>query len=375
MVTVRRFLWSAWLGAAVLGACSADPKCEPGRSSCAEDPAAGAGGAAGAAGAMGGAGASGASGAGGEGGAGGVVMMEPPIVGPAPTACVPVAASAASKVVRYSGGEALEGLALRRLDLFAWDASGIVRLSEGATALERVTAAAVSEVLPAGLRLYWTDGASLYRVDYDADGAAPERVVEGLRAPATLLRNDETSVFYAHASSSSVWRQPLDGSAGAQLVSGVSAQDLHVHGGGVLYASGSKIERVMVESGAVTTLVAAAPRPVLEIETNGVELVWSDGVEVFAMGLGGAGEAAPLTQAGPSASGVGQSRIKRIVLHGSAVYFADNAGNIGTAALSGSSCALLYAAAGDVRGMVVDDESVYVNVRVGESSELWALAH
>jgi len=83
-----------------------------------------------------------------------------------------------------------------------------------------------------------------------------------------------------------------------------------------------------------------------------------------------------LTQAGPSATGTGQSRITHLALYGTAIYFADAAGNIGTAGLSGATCSLLHTGMGEVRGLVVlDEHKLFVNVRVGESSELWAIMH
>jgi hypothetical protein len=253
---------------------------------------------------------------------------------------------------------------------------GIVRLSAGSTTLARVTNAEVDEVMAADLRLYWVEAGSLYRVDYDAMGGMPELVASGLRTPATLLRHDENNVFYAHAGTSSVWRQPIDGSAGAQLVAGASVKDLHVQGGSVFYAAGSQIKSAEIESGEVTDIVTAAPRAVLDIDTNGTELVWSDGVEVFAADIDDPEMETPLTQAGPSATGTGQSRITHLALFGSAIYFADAAGNVGTAALSGATCSLLHTGVGEVRGLsVLDEHKLFINVRVGESSELWAIMH
>jgi len=80
-----------------------------------------------------------------------------------------------------------------------------------------------------------------------------------------------------------------------------------------------------------------------------------------------------LTQAGPSASGVGQSRIKQLALAGNAVYFADNAGSIGKALLNGSLCELIVQEAGELHGFAVDDDFVYANVRVAGQSELWRI--
>ena len=203
----------------------------------------------------------------------------------------------------------------------------------------------------------------------------PELVASGLQTPATLLRHDETNVFYVHASSSSVWRQPLDGTAGVQLVMGTSVKDLHVQGGSVFFASGQKVQSIeaMGGGGAVSDIVDDAPRIVLDIDTNGVDLVWSDGVELFATSVDDGSMHTPLTQAGPSASGMGQSRIKHMALRGASVVFADNAGNIGTAPINGSTCRLLISEAGDVRALAVDDDAIYLNVRVGESSELWRI--
>ena len=299
-------------------------------------------------------------------------------MGPAPTACVPLAATSTNvmKTVLYSGSEELKGLALRRDDLFAADATGIVRLAEGTASLERVTTAEVDEVMAADLRLYWVEAGSLFRVDYDAMGEAPELVASGLQTPATLLRHDETNVFYAHAATSSVWRQPIDGSAGVQLVTGASVKDMHVQGGSVFFAAGKAITSIEIESGEDTEIVAAAPRAVLDIDTDGVTLVWSDGVEVFATDVEDRAMPIALTQAGPSATGTGQSRITHLALFGSAIYFADAAGNVGTARLAGASCSLLHAGMGQVRGLaVLDEHTLFANVRVGESSELWAIMH
>ena len=57
----------------------------------------------------------------------------------------------ASKTVLYSGTELLEGLAMRRTDLFATDATGILRFSEGATALDVYCAQALSGESPVPL--------------------------------------------------------------------------------------------------------------------------------------------------------------------------------------------------------------------------------
>jgi hypothetical protein len=316
----------------------------------------------------------GGSGGAGTGGSGGGVT-EPPISGPAPTACVPtgpsLSALGASRTVLYSGSEQLEGLAVRRSDLFATDATGIVRLAENATSLERVTTANVVEVLAADLRLYWMDAGSLYRVDFDADDAAPDLVVAGLQSSATLLRHDETNVFYM--SGSSVWRQPLDGTTGEQVVS-AAATDLAVAGMSLFYASGQAIKRVSTEGGTAEDVMTGAPRAITDIETNGVDLVWTDGVEVFGIEIADGALDKPLTQAGPSAIGMGQSRIRHLALLGNAVYFADDAGSIGKALLNGSLCELIVAQAGDVRGLIVDDDSIYVNVRVASGSELWRIA-
>lgn len=375
----RRLLAGVSLCVALSG-CGSDSKCEhttpTGQTTCSPggEGGGGSGGSGGASGVAGMAGSGGRSGAGGSGGS----TMEPPITGPTPTACVPMAAATTTvmKTVLYSGSEDLKGLALRREDLFAADALGIVRLTEGATALARVTTAEVVELMAADLRMYWVDASSLYRVDFDAMGEEPELVASGLQTPATLLRHDEENVFYAHVSSSSVWRQPIDGSAGAQLVAGVSVKDLHVQGGSVFYAAGQAIRRVEIKSGQATDIVTTTPRPVLDIDTDGMALVWSDGVEVFSTDVDDPEVSIALTQAGPSAAGAGQSRITQLALHGSAIYFADAAGNLGTAALSGPSCSLLHTGAGQVRGLVVlDEHTLFVNVRVGESSELWAITH
>jgi hypothetical protein len=301
--------------------------------------------------------------------------MEPAIMGPLPTACVPSGPSAselgASKTVLYRGSEQLEGLAVRRSDLFATDATGIVRLSEGATSLARVTTANVGEVLAADLRLYWIDAGSLYRVDFDGDGAMPEVVASGLRSPATLLRHDEANVYYA--STSSVLRQPLDGTAGAQVIS-AAATDLAVAGMSLFYASGQKIQRVSSEGGTAEDVVSDAPRAIADIETDGADLVWTDGVEVFGIALEDGAIDKPLTQAGPSATGTGQSRIKLLALHSNAVYFADNAGNIGKALLNGSLCELVASDVGEVHGLIVDEDAIYLNVRQASGSELWRIA-
>jgi hypothetical protein len=378
----RRLLVGVSLCAALLSGCGEETaKCgQPPGATCGGPGGAGGGGM-GATGGSGGtsgvAGMAGSGGMSGMGGSGGSVM-EPPIMGPAPTACVPMAAATTTvmKMVLHTGSEELMGLALRREDLFAADAMGIVRLAEGTTSLARVTMTQVDEVMAADLRLYWVDASSLFRVDYDAMAEAPELVASGLQAPATLLRHDETNVFYAHASTSSVWRQPIDGTAGAQLVTGASVKDLHVQGGSVFYAAGQAIKSVEIESGEVTDIVTAAPRAVLDIDTNGIELVWSDGVEVFTTDIEDQAMSVALTQAGPSATGSGQSRITHLALHGTAIYFADAAGNIGTAGLSGATCSLLHTGMGEVRGLaVLDEHKLFVNVRVGESSELWAIMH
>lgn len=337
----------------------------------------GAGGASGQGGSGGVSGTSGTGGIGGSAGDGGMGGMEPPIMGPQPTACVPTgpmaSALGASMTVLYSGTELLEGLAMRRTDLFATDATGILRFSDGATALARVTTASVTEVLAADLRLYWADAGSLYRVDFDADAAMPELVASGLQSPATLLRHDEENVFYAHATTASVWKQPIDGTAGMQLVSAAAA-DLSVAGETLYFASGQAVKRVATEGGTAMDVVSDAPRTITDIDTNGVELVWTDGVEVFGTTTEEGAMDKALTQAGPSATGVGQSRIALLQLHGNAVYFADNAGNIGTALLNGSLCELIAQGAGDVRGLSVDDDYVYLNVRVSSGSQLVRIA-
>lgn len=336
----------------------------------------GAGGASGEGGASGLGGAGGSGGMSGAGGSGGANMMEPPITGPMPSACVPaLPAGSLPKTVLYAGSELLEGLSLRRRDLFATDGMGIVRLTDGATALERVTNAQVEEVLPADLRMYWTDAGTLYRIDYDADAEQGEVVASGLQAPATMLRHDETNVFYAHLGSSSVWRQPLDGSAGVQLVTGARVSDLFVQGGSLFFATGTRIARVDAMGGAPRDVVSDAPRAVTDIETDGVDLVWTDGVEIFSSSADEPGSHTGLSQAGPSATGTGQSRIKWLAIHGTSVYFVDNAGNVGAALLNGSACKLLWEGAGEVHGLVVDDDFIYLNVRVAQSSELWRIEY
>jgi hypothetical protein len=277
----------------------------------------------------------------------------------------------ASKTVLYSGSEQLEGLAVRRSDLFATDATGIVRLSEGATSLARVTSATVGEVLAADLRLYWIDAGSLYRVDFDADGAVPDLVASGLQSPAKLLRHNEGNVFYA--STASVLRQPLDGAAGVQVVS-AAATDIAVAGMSLFYASGQTIKRVSTEGGTAQDVVTDAPRAITDIETDSADLVWTDGVEVFGVEVEDGALDKPLTQAGPSATGTGQSRIKLLALQGNAVYFADNAGSIGMALLNGSLCELVASDVGEVHGLVVDEDAIYVNVRVATGSELWRIS-
>lgn len=98
--------------------------------------------------------------------------------------------------------------------------------------------------------------------------------------------------------------------------------------------------------------------------------MWTDGVEVFGTTIEDAAMDKALTQAGPSATGVGQSRIALLQLHRNAVYFADSAGNIGSALLNGSPCELIAQDAGEVRGLVVDDDYVYLNVRTSSGSKL-----
>jgi len=365
---------ATWLCTALfLGGCGQDEPCSGGSCAGAAAQTGGVGGTGGASG-MGGEG--GDAGMGGMGGSGGA-QMEPPIMGPMPTACVPlIEAAAPTERVLYEGVEELHGLAHRRSDLFAWDATGIVRLSEGAMQLERVASAQVEEVMAADLRLYWSQGSTLFRIDFDADAGEPELVAMGLQSPPTLLRHDQTNVFYAHASSSSVWQQPIDGSAGTQLAMTAGVNDLLVHGGRLYIASGQSVRRVDLATDEISDVIAQAPRTVLDIETNGPQLVWSDGVAVCSVDLEDPQAPMALTQAGPSATGVGQSRIKQIVLQGSAVFFADTAGNLGSAALSGASCRLLHVGRGDVRGLVVPDgDNIFVNVRAAQSSELWAIAH
>lgn len=368
------------VGAAILalGGCGEDS--EPGctGASCGGAGAGAIGGASGASGNGGSGGVSGSSGAGGLGGSagdGGMGGMEPPIMGPQPMSCVPTgpmaSALGASMTVLYSGTELLEGLSMRRSDLFVTDPTGILRFSEGATALSRVTTASVAEVLAADLRLYWVNAGSLYRVDLDAQAEAPELVASGLQSPATLLRHDEKNVFYA--TTASVWKQPIDGTAGVQLVT-ADAADLSVAGETLYFASGQALKRVATEGGAAMDLVVDAPRTITDIETNGVDLVWTDGVEVFGTTVENAAMDKALTQAGPSATGVGQSRIGLLQLNGNAVYFADNAGNIGKALLNGSLCELIVQGAGDVRGLAVDDDYVYLNVRASSGSQLVRIA-
>jgi hypothetical protein len=368
------------VGAAILalGGCGEDkePACT-GASCAGRGASGGAGGASGQGGSGGVSGTSGAGGMAAAAGSGGTNGMEPPIMGPQPTSCIPMgplaSALGASMTELYSGPELLEGLAMRRNDLFATDATGILRFVDGATSLARVTNANVADVLAADLRLYWTDAGSLYRVDFDADAAAPELVVSGLQSPATLLRHDEENVFYAHPASSSVWKQPLDGSAGTQLVS-AGAVDLAVAGATLYFASGQAVKQVATDGGTATDVLSDAPRTIAAIETNGVDLVWTDGVEVFGTTIEDAAMHKALTQAGPSATDAGQSRIALLQLHGNAVYFADSAGNIGTALLNGSLCELIAQDAGDVRGLAVDDDYVYLNVRESSGSKLVRIA-
>jgi hypothetical protein len=374
MKRARAFGFAVGAAILALGGCGEDS--EPGctGASCGGAGAGAVGGASGQGGSGGASGASGAGGMGGTAGDGGMGGMEPPIMGPAPTSCVPTGPLAstlgASKTVLYSGTELLEGLAMRRTDLFATDATGILRLTEGATALARVTTASVAEVLAADLRLYWADAGSLYRVDFDADAEAPELVASGLQSPATLLQHDEENVFYAHETTASIWKQPLDGSAGLQLLSS-DAADLSVAGETLYVASGQAVLRVATGGNSqAMNVLSDAPRTITDIETNGVELVWTDGVEVFGTTTEEGAMDKALTQAGPSATGVGQSRIALLRLHGNAVYFADNAGNIGKALLNGSLCELIAAGAGDVRGLAIDDDYVYLNVRADGGSQL-----
>lgn len=376
MKRARAFgLVGALVCASALAGCGgeeSDPSCTG--ASCGGGGAGGMGGSGGASGLGGQGGTSGMGGSGGMSGSGGTggTIMEPPIMGPAPTACVPslAAAGGVQPTMLYAGGEQLKGLALRRNDLFASDGQGIMRLPEGATALERVTTANVTEVLAADLRLYWADAGSLYRVDFDAMAGAPELVASGLQAPATLLQHDEDNVFYANTGSSSVWRQPLDGTAGVQLVMGAAVSDLAIAGGSLYFAVGQAVKRVATDTGAATDVLTDAPRSVTAIDTNGVDLVWTDGVEIFGTEVENAQMHRPLSQAGPSASGAGQSRIKQIVLHDNAVYFVDNAGNVGKALLNGSLCELMLDGLGTVRAIAVSDEYLYLNKQDGSGSEL-----
>jgi hypothetical protein len=381
MKRARAFGFAVGAAILALGGCGEDKEPACTGASCGGAGAGANGGAGGASGQGGSGGVSGTSGTGGMGGSagdGGMGGMEPPIMGPQPTACVPTgpmaSALGASMTVLYSGTELLEGLAMRRTDLFATDATGILRFSEGATTLARVTTASVAEVLAADLRLYWADAGSLYRVDFDADAAAPELVASGLQSPATLLRHDEENVFYAHETTASIWKQPLDGTAGMQLIN-ADAADLSVVGATLYFASGQAVKRVATEGGTAMDVVIDAPRTITDIETNGVDLAWTDGVEVFGTTTEEGAMDKALTQAGPSATGVGQSRIKLLQLHGNAVYFVDNAGNIGTALLNGSLCELIAQDAGDVRGFAVDDDYVYLNVRAATGSQLVRIEH
>lgn len=124
-----------------------------------------------------------------------------------------------------------------------------------------MTTASAAEVLAADLRLYWVEAGSLYRVDFDADAEAPELVASGLHSPATLLRHDQQNVFYVHAASSSIWRQPIDGSAGMQHVSS-GATDLAIAGATLYFANGQAVKRVATEGGTAMDVLSDAPRTV-----------------------------------------------------------------------------------------------------------------
>lgn len=338
-------------------------------------------------------GTAGASGLGGaaddaaSGGVGGMQDASVPatLVGPASTACAPIgplaSALGATRSILYSGPEELSGLAVRGGALFAIDGTGIVRLAEGGSALERVATAQVDEIHAADLRLYWIENAQVFRASFDGSAQVPELVAMNAQEPATWLQNDETDLYYAHVTSQSVWRQPIDGSAATQLVSAVRVQGMELHGGSLFYANGGDgIRSVAVEGGDAEDFVIDAPRPVLALDMDGTSLVWTDSTEILGVTDDAPDEIVALSQGGPSLTGASRSRITSFVRLGEDVYFADAAGSVGHASMEdAAACSLLAQHAGEIRALAIDGgaagegAALYVNVRLTGSTELWRL--
>jgi hypothetical protein len=322
----------------------------------------------------GGMGGGGSGGTGGIGGTGGMEPSRPPIEGPEPSACEPDVASGAidsARTVLFSGSEPLTGLTARRGELYARDAIGIVRWREGATALERVSSGAGGPLLAGGLRLYWVEGGSAYRVSFDANDEAPD-VVASVMAPATFLQNDENNLYYWHATSRSVWQQPLDGSAPTAIVTGADVDALQLHGGALYYASGKSVTKHSVEPGSEpSAALEEAPRFILAMQTDGIDLVWTDSLELMRVALDAPDQLRKLSQGGPD--GTERARITGFTIFGNHVYFIDDAGNVGRARRDTTECTLLVADAGTLHAIVADDDAVYVSAEVGASHELWRL--
>jgi len=327
----------------------------------------------------GGSGGSGA--ASGAGGAGGTMMVDPGRPIPS-AACRPMGPTAeqlgSARTVLYSGPRKLGALAERRGQLFVVDAmDGILRLSQGETQLERVTAVPATEFLVADLNLYWSHDGGLWRAGINAVDATPAPVAMQLGHQVALLRNDGTHLYFADPSARGLYRLPIAGGPVETVASAVDARDQVVQSGFVYFADAAskRVQRVPITGGDAMPASPVALSEPTALATDGNTLYWADDFELVASAKDDPAARSSLAIAGLRASGR-PARVLRLELAGERLYFSDDGGNLGWSALDGKTCGLVVKGVAGLASSDVgaDGAAAYLLVTAGSTHELWRVA-
>jgi hypothetical protein len=323
----------------------------------------------------------GSGGLAGAGGTAGAMTADPGR--PIPSgACRPDGPSAdklgAARTVLYSGPRKLGALSERRGQVFVLDTmAGILRLSEGATELERVTAVPASEFLVADLNVYVFHDDGLWRVGISAVDAIPDPVAVRLGHQVALLRNDGTHLYFADARPRGLYRVPIAGGPLETIASAVDARDQVVQSGFVYFADGAdkRVQRVPITGGAPMPVSPVALSEPTAVAVAGDAVYWADDFELVASSSANTTARSSLAIAGLRASGR-PARVLRLELAGERLYFSDDGGNLGWTALDGKTCGLIAKGVAGLTStdIAADGKAAYLSVAAGSVHELWRVS-
>jgi hypothetical protein len=306
----------------------------------------------------------------------------PPMGHPAPadsTGCAPegpsVAALGTMRAVLYTGPRELAQIAVRRKDVLAADRSdGLLRMSLDTTTFERVAQVPMlATFLAADLSAYWVNGNAIYKASLEATDAAPEMVASGVMHGAQFLAYDEENLYFAD--SESIWKQPLDGSAGTNLHSAIAVQDMKLFGGKLYYSDlySQRVYRVPADGGDAESLAVGMQGTVQAVAADTDSVYWVDDTQIERTMLDSPGEFTTIGQGGSAP--LGRGRVMTMKLIEDRLYWADDVFDIGWTAIDGSACGLVVKGLAGVSGWDVDEDAVYVAVPgAGGGSELWRIA-